>query len=72
MLNLSYVAGKIKSYVELILTFLYKPTLINRCEPSSSTPKWVPPPEGMVFVNVDATIFFFCFYKAYGCRYCCP
>jgi hypothetical protein len=57
MLNPSCIAAKIKVYVELISTFLYKPPPLNRCEPSSSTPKWVLPLEGTVFVNVDKATF---------------
>jgi hypothetical protein len=57
ILNPSVVATKIKAYVELIFTHLYKPSPANRREPTSSSPKWVPPSEGTVFVNIDAAIF---------------
>jgi hypothetical protein len=52
------IAAKIKAYIDMICIHLYKPTTATRREPSSSTPKWVPPPAGMVLVNVDAATFF--------------
>jgi hypothetical protein len=51
------VAAKIKAYIEPIRTHLYNPKPANRCELSSLTPKWVPPPIGLLLVNVDATMF---------------
>jgi hypothetical protein len=51
------IAAKIKAYIDMICIHLYKPTNATRREPSSSTPKWVPPPAGMVLVNVDAATF---------------
>jgi predicted Zn-ribbon and HTH transcriptional regulator len=51
------IAAKIKAYIDMICIHLYKPMTAIRREPSSSTPKWVPPPAGMVLVNVDAATF---------------
>jgi ribonuclease HI len=51
------IAAKIKAYIDMICIHLYKPTTATRCEPSSSTPKWVSPPAGIVLVNVDAATF---------------
>jgi hypothetical protein len=50
------VAAKIKAYIDMILLHLYKASTNHRREPSSSSPKWVPPPEGTVLVNGDAAI----------------
>jgi hypothetical protein len=57
MWNPSSLAVKIKAYIDLIFIHLYKPKPANRRESSSSTPKWVPPPEGAVLISVDAAIF---------------
>jgi ribonuclease HI len=51
------VVSKIISYLNMIFVHLYKPVSDHRCVPSSSSHKWVPPPEGTVLVNVDAAVF---------------
>jgi hypothetical protein len=51
------VAAKIKAYIELIYTHLYKSKPANWRELYSLTPKWVPPPTGSGLLNVDATTF---------------
>jgi ribonuclease HI len=50
------IALKIKAYVELILTHLYRPIPAHRCE-TSRTISWSPPPDGMLQLNVDAALF---------------
>jgi hypothetical protein len=51
------VMSKIKAYVDMILLHLYKPDVSERCETSSSTLKWSPPPVGSVLINVDVALF---------------
>jgi hypothetical protein len=51
------IAAKIKAYIDMICTHLYKPKTASRRESSTSTPKWIPPPAGFLLVNVDAAIF---------------
>jgi hypothetical protein len=50
------IALKIKAYVELILTHLYKPIPAHRRETSRAI-SWSPPPDGMLQLNVDAALF---------------
>jgi hypothetical protein len=57
ILNPFSIVAKIKAYIELIIKHLYKPSLANRHEPSTSSPKWVPPPVSTIMVNVDAALF---------------
>jgi hypothetical protein len=47
---------QIKSYIEMILQHLFKPTTLHRRE-TLATHVWSPPPEGMAVVNVDAALF---------------
>jgi hypothetical protein len=51
------VASRVKAYVDMILQHLYKPATLHRCESSSPSLKWTPPPEGTVMINVDAALF---------------
>ena len=51
------VAEQCKAYVEMIELHIFKPDSSNRRETSNSVPCWSPPPEGMVYINVDATLF---------------
>jgi ribonuclease HI len=50
------VAEKALAYIQMIATYLYKSNPDHRRE-AAPTPKWSPPPEGMVMINVDAAIF---------------
>jgi hypothetical protein len=50
------VAGTIKAYIDNIVTFCYKSKTAKRCD-SSLVPRWIPPPPGLVCVNVDAAVF---------------
>jgi hypothetical protein len=50
------VAMKIKAYVDMIITHLYKPDANQRRESSLAVP-WTPPPVGTLIVNVDAALF---------------
>ncbi|KAE8772246.1 hypothetical protein D1007_55754 [Hordeum vulgare] len=52
----SAVALKVKAYLNMILLHLYNNDSVQRCV-SSSSHKWIPPPEGTVLVNVDAAVF---------------
>lgn len=54
MMHPRRVAEKIKAYVEMIMQFTFKSKTSNRCESFVSLPKWTPPPEGLVMINVDA------------------
>jgi ribonuclease HI len=51
------VAEQIKAYVEMIELHILSPSPSNRRDTSSSTPRWSPPPEGTVLINVDAALF---------------
>jgi hypothetical protein len=51
------VAGQIKAYVEMIELQFFSPDTSNRRETKLSSPRWSPPPEGTVFINVDAALF---------------
>jgi hypothetical protein len=42
--------------VDNIVQFCFKSSSAKRCE-SSSTQAWIPPPAGLVCVNVDAAVF---------------
>jgi hypothetical protein len=57
MMNLNSLADKIKAYVEIIEQHLIKPVTTHRRESSTSMPHWPPPPDGTIFVSVDATMF---------------
>jgi hypothetical protein len=57
MMHPKSIAAKIKKYIDMICIHLYKPTAPIRREPSSSTPKWIPPPACILLVNVDAANF---------------
>jgi hypothetical protein len=57
MMHPKSLAAKIKAYIDMICIHLYKPMTADRRESYSSTPKWVPPPAGIVLVNVDAATF---------------
>jgi hypothetical protein len=48
------VAEQSKVYIEMIEQHLFSPDTSNRRETRSSAPRWSPPPEGTVYVNVDA------------------
>jgi hypothetical protein len=50
------VVEQIKAYAEMIELHLFKDPSSRR-ETNLSTSRWSPPPKGMVFINVDATIF---------------
>jgi hypothetical protein len=56
LLHPSRVAVKIKVYTDNIVLHCYKNDSGNRCD-SSACPRWIPPPPGLVCVNVDAALF---------------
>jgi hypothetical protein len=56
ILHPTALAAKINAYIDMILNNLYTPSANHRRELSQSA-KWVPPPEGMVLLNVDAAMF---------------
>ena len=51
------IAEKAKAYVQMALLHLFKPPTSHRCESDCSIPKWTPPPDGWLMINVDAAIF---------------
>nr|XP_051217778.1 uncharacterized protein LOC127335209 [Lolium perenne] len=51
------VVEKIKAYVETITQHLTKAGTASRCDSSSSTLRWSPPPVGSVLINTDAALF---------------
>jgi ribonuclease HI len=53
----SRIVQKIKAYYGMIMEHTFKPANSNRRESNRSFPKWIPPPEGKVMLNVDAAIF---------------
>jgi ribonuclease HI len=57
MVHPSRIVGKIKAYIDFIFQYNFKPTTSIRRENQKLIPKWSPPPEGMVMINVDAAIF---------------
>jgi ribonuclease HI len=57
MMHPRSVAEKALAYIQMIATYLYKPSVSHRRETNSSVPKWSPPPASTVLVNVDAAIF---------------
>jgi hypothetical protein len=57
MMHPRSVAKKTLAYIQMIVTHLYKPSTSHRRESKSSVLKWSSSPAGMVFVNVDASIF---------------
>jgi ribonuclease HI len=56
MVSPSSLAIRVKAYIDMIIEHLFKTKSSHRREPSSS-PHWVPPPAGMVLINVDAALF---------------
>jgi hypothetical protein len=48
------LAKLIKVYIEMILLHLFKKSTTHSHEPNFSFPRWVPPQEGMVYINVEA------------------
>jgi hypothetical protein len=56
LLHPSRVAVKIKVYTGNIVLHCYKNDSGNRCD-SFACPHWIPPPPGLVCVNVDAALF---------------
>jgi ribonuclease HI len=57
MRNPHSVAEQSIAYVEMIEMHLFKPDSSTRRETSNSVPRWSPPPEGTVYINVDAALF---------------
>jgi hypothetical protein len=57
MKNPRSLALQIKAYVDMIELHLRKPVSNHRCETNYSVAKWTPPPEGTVWINVDAALF---------------
>jgi ribonuclease HI len=51
------LSEQIKAYTTMIELHLSKPVANHRCVSKSSPPKWSPPPEGTVLINVDAALF---------------
>ena len=51
------VAEKVKTYVQMALMHLFKSPTSHRCESEYSVPKWIPPPDGWLMINVDAATF---------------
>jgi ribonuclease HI len=56
MVSPTSVAAKIKAYVDIIVEHLFRTKPSHSREPSSLS-CWVPPPIGMVLINVDAALF---------------
>jgi ribonuclease HI len=50
------LAEQIKAYIHMIMLHLFKQPAVQSRETSSS-PRWSPPLEGTVFINVDAALF---------------
>jgi hypothetical protein len=55
-LHPSSVVVKVKSYVDMIITHIYKQATNHRREPAPTT-SWAPPPEGTLMINVDDALF---------------
>jgi hypothetical protein len=51
------IAERAKDYVQMVLLYLFKPPTSHRCESEYSIPKWIPPPDGWLMINVDAATF---------------
>jgi hypothetical protein len=51
------VAQQILAYAEMIELHIFKPAPSPRRESNNSVSRWTPPPEGTVFINVDAALF---------------
>jgi hypothetical protein len=51
------IVEQCKAYVEMIEMHQFKPDPSTSRETSKSLPRWTPPPEGTVHINVDATLF---------------
>jgi ribonuclease HI len=51
------LAAQIKAYVKMIEQHLLKASTDHRRVTNLSVPRWSPPPEGTVFINVDAALF---------------
>jgi hypothetical protein len=51
------LAEQIKAYTTMIELHLTKPASNFRRDTNSPPPKWSPPPEGTVYINVDAALF---------------
>jgi hypothetical protein len=54
--NPNSLAGRIKAYVEMIELHVLEPSS-KHSRASICSPRWSPPPEGTVLVNVDAALF---------------
>jgi ribonuclease HI len=50
------LAEQIKAYIHMILLHLFKKLVVQSRE-TSTPPRWSPPPEGTVFINVNAALF---------------
>jgi hypothetical protein len=55
--SMSRVASKVIAYVEMIIKYLYRLTVSARASVSAVRPRWIPSPEGMICINVDAALF---------------
>ncbi|KAE8783266.1 non-ltr retroelement reverse transcriptase [Hordeum vulgare] len=57
MLHPNALATKIRAYIDMIMVHLYKPSTSHSRESTASSLRWIPPPEGTLMINVDATLF---------------
>ena len=51
------IAEKALAYIQMIDVHLYQTEPLHRREAISPSPRWSPPPEDTVSINVDAAIF---------------
>ena len=52
-----YVFERAKAYINMVLLPSTKQPTSHRCPSNSSVPKWMPPLDGWLMINVDASIF---------------
>jgi hypothetical protein len=51
VLHPSRVVSKVLAYVEMIVSYLFKETKLRDAQ-ALATPRWSPPPTGVIYVNV--------------------
>jgi ribonuclease HI len=51
------VSQQVLAYADMIELHLFKPVPSSRRDSTSSAPRWIPPPEGTIYINVDASLF---------------
>ena len=57
MLHPHSIAERTKAYIEMVLMHSIKESAPHRCESNCLAPKWTPPPDGWLMLNVDAATF---------------